>query len=224
MTQPDGERIYLVNEYSFIVDTPDPFESSPDDTHAEMMQATYDALQKHGYSDLTIQRIGDEFPKSKSLVYQHYDGKDELLVDFLAFMLDHFESGFHDEDRLDPRERLDHVLDGALGPTRDDDERAAFTRAITTLRGQAPYDERFRDRFTETDRALREHLTAILRDGVETGQFRDVDPERVAEYVVTTLHGATLRRSTTDDEFDSAAVRDELDAYLDRRLGIPDER
>ncbi len=203
------------------MEPPDPFESADDDTHGQMMRATYDALRKHGYADLTIQRIGDEFPKSKSLVYQHYDGKDELLVDFLDLMLDHFESGFQGVDDPDPRERLRRVLDHTLAPDVPDEQRA-FTRAMTALRGQATHDAAFRDHFTETEAVFRSHFAAIVRDGVEAGTFRHVDPDAVAEYVATTLHGAMFRRATTNEAMDVTAVRRELDAYLDARLGLGD--
>lgn len=55
-----------------------------------IMEATYRALQKHGYGNLTIQHIADEFENSKTLLYYHYDGKDELLVDFLDYVLTQF--------------------------------------------------------------------------------------------------------------------------------------
>ena len=37
-------------------------------TRAAIMEATFEALSKHGYADLTIQTIADEFEKSKSLL------------------------------------------------------------------------------------------------------------------------------------------------------------
>ncbi len=59
-------------------------------TRAEIMDATYEALRKHGYAELTIQTIADEFPKSKSLLYYHYDAKDDLLVDFVDWLVEEF--------------------------------------------------------------------------------------------------------------------------------------
>jgi AcrR family transcriptional regulator len=76
------------------------FDDEPADTREAIMQATYRALRAHGYARLTIQRIGDEFPKSKSLLYHHYDGKDDLLLEFLSYMLDWRES-LCAEPRLD---------------------------------------------------------------------------------------------------------------------------
>lgn len=195
----------------------DPFPGDADDTQTAMMQATYDALCKHGYADLTIQRIGDEFPKSKSLIYQHYDGKDELLVEFLAYMLDHFEADIPRDDSTDAHDRLRTVIDHILAPTIDE-ERYEFTSAMIELRGQAPHDEAFRDQFTENDRVFRARFEEIIRTGIDQGVFREVDPERVAEFVLTTIHGVMLQRVTTDEEVDIRAVRHELKAYLDARL------
>ncbi|MEF8774483.1 MAG: helix-turn-helix domain-containing protein, partial [Halobacteriales archaeon] len=56
------------------------FDADAEDTDEALMAATYRALCEHGYADLTIQQIGAEFEKSTSLLYHHYDGKDELLV------------------------------------------------------------------------------------------------------------------------------------------------
>jgi AcrR family transcriptional regulator len=196
----------------------DPFQDT-DETHAALMRATYDALCKHGYAGLTIQRIGDEFPKSKSLIYQHYDGKDELLVAFLGFMSKHFEDEAEipiddDRDALDQlQDHLNHLLDPSL-----DEERYEFMSAMTELRAQAPHDEAYRAHFTKSDQIFHEHISDIIRTGIEQGEFRDVDPEQTAELLLTTIDGAMLRRVTTDGSVDIQAVRDELDEYIRSRL------
>jgi len=201
---------------------PELFQSQPDNTRTEMLQATYAALQKHGYTDLTVDDIDEEFPKSKSLIYQYYSGKDELLLDFLTLMLEHFESEIQEEHALDPRERLSHLLDWALTPT-EDAEQEAFTSAISALRGQAAYNGEFRARFTDADRVFRTYIERILEDGIENGSFDDVETTSVAEFVLATVQGVMCRRSTTDDGVDVAAVRQELDRYLGDRLGIDRE-
>ncbi len=190
-----------------------PFPSDADETRTVMMRATYDALCKHGYTDLTVQRIGEEFPKSKSLIYQHYDGKDELLVDFLASLLDFFESESSLDGSTDALDRLETFLDHMLTAKRHE-----FMSAMTELRAQAPHNEAFRAQFTRSDRAFQEHLAEIIRAGIEQGTFQDVDSQQVAEFVLTTINGAMLRQVSTDGEVDISVVRGELDAYLRSRL------
>jgi AcrR family transcriptional regulator len=193
-----------------------PFGSSSE-TRTAIMRATYEALIEHGYENLTIQRIGDEFPKSKSLIYQHYDGKDEVLVALLEFLLEHFESQMSQPATGDADDCLRTVLDFVLA-SDPDAARTELTKVMVELRGQSPHNRVFREYFTENDHTFRREFAAIVERGVDEGVYRPVDAEAVAEFVLTVVTGATVRRATTDDALDVAAVRRELDAYLDARV------
>ncbi|WP_267640166.1 TetR/AcrR family transcriptional regulator [Haloarchaeobius amylolyticus] len=193
------------------------FAAAPEDTRAAIMRATYEALTSHGYANLTIQRIADEFEKSKSLLYHHYDGKDDLLVDFLQYMVEHFEQETTCAGCSDPGDRLDHLLDRVV-PVDIDPEKQAFTAAMIELRAQAPHDPAYREQFTEHDRALRDRFADILRDGIEDGTFADVDPAATADFLLTLVNGIRHQRVTRDDDGSVPAARAELDAYVDRRL------
>lgn len=193
-----------------------PFLESPSGTREEIMKATYHALCEHGYAGLTIDRIGETFSKSKSLVYHHYDGKDDLLLDFLGFMIEQFEGTmpFEKADAADQHIEavLDHVLAVPLTANR-----AEFARAIVELRAQAAHDDRYREHFTRHDQFFVERLESIVESGIESGVFVDVDPHDVASFLVTTIIGSMTQRVTSKE--DTAAVtRTELDAYLRARL------
>ena len=193
------------------------FEDEPQGTREAIMHATYRALRDHGYAGLTIQKIGDEFPKSKSLLYHHYDGKDELLVDFLESMLDRMETDLPVEPTGDAYEQLVDIIDHVIPPT-EDEERRSFTAALIELRGQAAHNPAFRDHFTRSDRFFHDRLADVIRSGVEEGTFLDVDVESVASLLLTTITGAMLVASTTDSGTELDDVKRELTQYLDRRL------
>jgi AcrR family transcriptional regulator len=201
----------------------DPFADTRDgdETRVALMEATYEALSKHGYADLTIERIGEAFGKSPSLIYHHYDSKDALLVDFLEFMLDRFESdvALDDGDRADAQ--LQALLDHALADPIDDD-RYAMTSAITELRAQAPHDETYREHFTRSDRFFHDRITGIIERGIDQGVFREVDPDRTAEMLLVAINGAMTERVTTTKEATTRSVREELDAYIRVRLLVGD--
>lgn len=202
----------------------DVFDADPDDTEAALMAATYRALRDHGYADLTIQKIGDEFEKSTSLLYHHYDGKDELLVAFLDFLLDRFEDEVPFEDVCDPWTELQQVLDHALAPTVEPD-REALSSAMIELRAQAAHDPAYRKAFSRHDRFFRDRLAGVIREGIERGAFRDVDPDRVAAFLQTIFNGAVMERATTDPDDGGVpveAVRRELDSVLERYL-LPED-
>ena len=54
--------------------------------------------------------IADEFDKSKSLIHYHYDSKDDLLVAFLSYAVDQFQSTVGTDSGDDPRAALDRVV------------------------------------------------------------------------------------------------------------------
>jgi AcrR family transcriptional regulator len=195
----------------------DPFGTETDDTRTAIMQATYEALIEHGYENLTIQRIGDEFPKSKSLIYRHYGGKDEVLVALLEFLLDHFETQVPGSTTGDAHDYLRTVLGYVLAPEPDAD-RAELTDVMVELRGQAPHNETFAEYFTANDHRFRRNLADIVERGIEEGVYRPVDADAVADFLLTTMSGGTVRRATAGDAVDVAAVGDEVEAYLRCRL------
>jgi len=200
----------------------DPFGADTSETRTAIMRATYAALIEHGYENLTIQRIGDEFPKSKSLIYQHYDGKDEVLVELLEFLLDHFETQMPPPTTANAHDCLRTVLDFVLAAEPEND-RIELTKVMVELRGQAPHNETFQSYFAESDRQFRQELATIVDRGIEQGVYRSVDSEAVAEMLLTAMNGGTVRRATTDGDVDIAATRTELDAYIRARLLREDE-
>lgn len=195
-----------------------PFLADPDGTQEEIMVATYHALRKHGYAGLTVQRIAEEFGKSKSLLYHHYEDKDELLLSFLGYMLEEFETGVPEEADEGADDRLNTVLDELLSDTSPP-EAEQFLAGMIELRAQAAHDERYADRFSQQDRFFRESLAATIREGIEAGTFRDVDPDGVAETLVTLITGVMVRRVTSDG-FDRSAVRREAERYVESTLRL----
>lgn len=194
--------------------------ADPTDTREELMAATYAALCEHGYAELTIQRISDQFPKSKSLLYHHYDSKDELLVDFLSFILDYLETTVPQETDVDAVEQLTDLLEYLL-PADPDPERVQFIRAIIELRAQAGSNPEYQAQFTRSTQYFQQRFADIIAHGAETGVFRPVDAEQVASLLVASIDGAMLQQVTTDTASAQPTIhelRAELDAYIDRRL------
>ena len=188
-------------------------ESVPPDAHRAIMEATYRALRTHGYADLTMQDIADEADKSKSLLHYHYDTKQDLLVAFLEHLLEWFDGKVAEMDAETPSERLDALVDRLL-PGEDDEEWERFHRAMLELRTQAPYADAYREQLLRNKGFLQGRFEAILRDGVETGEFREVDPESTARFVVSALDGARSARVTLGDDADQRAVRSGLREFV----------
>lgn len=185
-------------------------------TREQILAAAFDALQKHGYLELTIEAIGDEFDKSQSLIYHHYDSKDEMLVDLLRLIIDYFEEPVPESRPEDPRERIDTFVETTVGLRQMD--RTAI-EALVELRAQATHDEDFREHFVRSDEVIQEALADDIRDGIESGVFQEVEPERVATWLYTVSIGATFRSVTSNDawvETNEKEVRKQLEKRLYR--------
>lgn len=190
-------------------------EAAPD-VNTLIMQATYRALCEHGYAELSVSHIAAEFEKSKSLLYYHYDSKDDLLAGFLRFAGDHFLAMLDEAEREadSPVDRVRSFVDIYLGAELDE-EMAEAQRAMIDLRAQAVAEPRFREEFTRIDRHLRDRLATALADGVEAGVVDDaVDPEPTATWLLSALSGAMLQRHTADYDV-VTPVRTLLHGYVD---------
>ena len=174
----------------------DPDAGASGDSRERIMQATYRALCAHGYASLTTQAIADESDLSKAALHYHYDSKADLLQTFLAFLTDSFRERVADEtDREDgPFERVRTVVDLLFKPPKDE-AGAEFRTAILEMKAQAPYEPPVRERLAAFDEFLRTEISKGLDEARAAGLVRaDVDPEAVAEFVVTVSNGAHTRR------------------------------
>lgn len=186
-------------------------------TRDAIMAATYRALCAHGYAGTSISRIAEEFEKSKSLLYYHYEDKDELLADFLAYLLDRLAADLRGDRPEEPVERLFGLIE-KLAPTDVADEQLRFFRALLEMRAQIPHQNAYREQFERTDELILTELTETIEAGIESGDFATVDPDRTAEYVLATLYGGLERGVPTGDRDAIRTTREELDRYLEERL------
>ncbi|MXV60741.1 TetR family transcriptional regulator [Natronorubrum sp. JWXQ-INN-674] len=158
------------------------------------MSATYEALCEEGYSDLTAQAIADRTDRSKSALFYHYDSREELVADFIEYLLEGFESRIAQTRDRPALERLAAFVDWFLADP--DDDQLAFHTAMLELRAQAPYNEIYREKLRESDDQLRSALEEILRDGIEEGVFRQHEPDETAALLLATFDGARVRQFT----------------------------
>lgn len=159
-------------------------------TDDDIMDATFAALCKHGYADLTMQSIADEFGKSKSLLHYHYDSKEDLIVTFLEHLLENFLSEFDDDGDDDPLEQLLWMAEVVVEGLDDSEGPDDVQMALLGLRAQAPYDETIRAQLVTNDQHIRDRIADIVREGIEQGQFREVDPDEFAAVFRSAIEGA----------------------------------
>ena len=190
----------------------DSFLDRPADTRETVLAATHDLLCEQGYSDLSMAKIAERAGLSKSVLYHHYEDKDDLL----RALLDATLATFHDPtadsasaSRLSLlvetalAEPLPGNRDGVASPIT-----ASFLRTYVELRVRAASDPAYRELFTAREQSLRREFTASA-----TGEPDGPDgTERLAECLLTLVQGAAFQRVTTD-RVDFDAVRRVVDRH-----------
>ena len=191
-----------------------------DDTIDEIMEATYTALCEHGYASLRMQDIADESTKSKAALHYHYDSKHDLLVAFLDHLYEEFAERMEAFQEGDPLERLADFLDEFFLPDNGPGEE--WGTAILEIKAQGPYEEAYRERLQRFDDLWVDVLREALADGIDAGVVReDVDPDSVAEFVVSVVMGTQARHVAIG--YRRERTHASLTDYLDEHVLVADE-
>ncbi len=158
------------------------------DARAEIADAVRDALAEHGYERLTTAKIAEHYAKSEAGLYYYYDTKDEMIAAFLehtAGQLGEELAAIDGGPEQQLRAACDHLF---LSP---DDEDAGVHVAIMELLSHAPHNETLREPLLGLESATLELFAGIVRQGVDSGVFRDVDPRASAAFLLAAADGST---------------------------------
>lgn len=161
------------------------------DSKDEIMDATYRALCEHGYADLSIQNIADEFEKGKSLIYYHYDDKEDLMKAFMDHMKQEIKARQEKVEGKEPIDRLDFMLEMYLGI--ENDEMWEFQKAFQEFRAQAQHNPEFREKFQEIDEIVKNDTIKVMQE------TQACDPEMATEIFLSLIEGSITRKVSTGD-------------------------
>ncbi len=191
------------------------------DTHEVLMDATYRTLAESGYGDLSLRAVAEEAGKSRGLVHYHFESKHDLVVSLLDYLLEGLEADVEVTEGDDPESALRRLLD-RVGYGPEDGDPDAYYRALYAIRSQAPFDEEIRARLTRNYGTLVDQATAIIEAGIDAGDFREVDPESTAAFLVVTVDGARNTDLSLDTDRTREQVFETLDAVVLPRLRADD--
>ena len=181
---------------------------------AEIAEAVGAALAKHGYERLTTAKIAAEYDKSEAGLYYHYDSKDEMIAAFLDGAAA-AQAELTDDDREDPEARLRAACERLF--VAPGDERAGLHVAVMELLSHAPYNETLRRPLRQLEGATLDALAGIIREGVEDGTFREVDPDATAAFLLAAADGSTGFHVALEMDV-GADIRRGWSAYVDSLL------
>ncbi|MFC5277398.1 TetR/AcrR family transcriptional regulator [Halorubrum rubrum] len=188
---------------------------SSKDTKEVIMEATFRALSKHGYTDLRMRDIGEEMDLTRQVIHYHFDGKYDLMSSFLEHIIDQYEGSVVVEHDADPRTELRARVDQCLfGPEFGAFDHWDRMKVYHELYTQAQNDGEHREVFNDHYDRIRGSIVEVVEEGIEEGVFRDVDAERMGQLVTDVIHAARGRRISLGHEDAPEEARQAIDEFV----------
>jgi AcrR family transcriptional regulator len=182
------------------------------DSQEEIMDATYSALCRHGYADLTIEKIAEESEKGKSLIYYHFDDKDDLMTSFLDHMKEKLSKQLSELEEVPGEDRLDELLELLLGV--EDEEMWEFHKALFELQVQAYHSREFAEKFEGIDSLINNLIEDTLRE-------KEVEePEVTAELMTSAIEGILARKTMSDDRKGMQKMKEKLKEMTEKKTTL----
>lgn len=169
--------------------------SSSEETRKAIMEATFRALSKHGYTDLRMRDISDEFEMTRPVIHYHYNSKHELISSFLEYIIAQYKNDVAIDDSADQWERLQTRIEQCMfGPDIDGFDHWERMKVYHELFSQAQHNDTHRELFNEHYEQMVIGLADVIQDGIEQGTFADVDAMEFSQLLTDIIHSARARR------------------------------
>jgi AcrR family transcriptional regulator len=166
-----------------------------DERRVQILEAAVEVIRDRGLAETRISDIAERTGTSSALVVYYFGSKDRLLAEALTFSEERFYAATAQELRDLPTateqlRRLVELSCASGGPGRPGVEEwflwiDMWSRAIRDA-GVAG------DR-QALDRRWRETIAAIVRRGIEDGEFRDVDADEFALRLASLVDGLAIQ-------------------------------
>ena len=158
----------------------------------QLLKAAATVISERGVAGTRIADVAERAGTSPSAILYWFDSRDELLAEALTFAEDHFYEHF--AERLagltDPCDRMVALIDAAVTGEDWILWMEFWTRALR--------DDRIREARQTLDDRWREQVAAIVREGIESGQFRALDPDRAALELASLIDGLAVQVALGD--------------------------
>lgn len=167
--------------------------SNRTETEQQILDAALQAITTHGYANLTINDVSDEFEKSPSLIYHYFDSKDELIAELYDFLSDIYFDFIRGMDVEDPVERLRLLVEIVIFGDEympDDD----FYISIYEIMVHVPHNPILKEKYAKNEQKAVNLMANILREGMESKQIKQVDPVETAAFLSAAIDGIRLHR------------------------------
>ena len=163
-----------------------------DGRREEIVRAALRLILKNGYNSVTLADIAEQVGVSKGLISYYFPKKDDVFVAVLEQIVERLTTDFQSFYSADApaAEKLKMIFLNLFGNEKR--ARRYYTVVIDYM-AQAIRDRQVQDYTQLIYASYRTYMERIVRDGVASGEFRQVDPERIASMILALMEGLMLQ-------------------------------
>ena len=194
----------------------------PQDTAARILDAACDLIATEGIDEVRIARVAQRAGASTGLVHHYFSTREELLEQALIHSFERAGDERFGDEPDQPSETATASLARAIReclPFPGEAQREWVLWVELWLRAVREPD--LRPVAAGLYRRYTRWIAAIIRGGVESGEFdSSADPEAIATLAITLLDGTGVRALLDDPDMDVEAARRLVAARLGPLLGL----
>jgi TetR/AcrR family fatty acid metabolism transcriptional regulator len=169
---------------------------------------------ERGTTEVSMEEIATEAGVARSTIYVYFSNRDELLRACLKQMYILLQAAIAEafEREVSPTERLHAVIQGLL--ERMDDNAAFFRLAMATQGSQSNAGAALDAELAQIGLHMAGILEDLVREGIESGEFRSLEPGRAAALIGQQVFGAMQVRAGEPAPMPLEAAVDEVSDFI----------
>ncbi len=167
----------------------------------QIVRATVDCISKFGYHNFSMQDVARTAGVSKGIIHYYFLNKDELMMSVLDKVAGDIERVLQSDmaNIEDPFQKMEIFVNVCFDVVRSTREYYQVNMDFWT---QINQKDEVRAVIARHYAKFRETAAKVVRQGLESGKFRKVDPAQYGSFVIAVIDGLSLQWLFDDKVFD----------------------
>ena len=154
----------------------------------KILDAAYEVFVGKGYSDTTMDDIVKKAQLSKGAIYWYYKSKKDIYLSLIDYWFNEYSAGVLKslEDKDSSSEQLKSLFEYFVDQF---DQNPDTFKIMVEFWRTSGLDVDFNNKLQEIYSQFLEYIIDIIKNGIESGEFKEVDPRITALSILINIEG-----------------------------------
>lgn len=161
------------------------------DTYKKIISSASACFSRKGFCATSISDISREANISQGAMYRHFRSKDDLIVAIVKEEAKSALAFYSEPYQCSSLERICHIAKSCIMKSGYPINPSLWTEVIA----ESTRNKEVNHCFLLADTAMRDALKQVIQNGIDNGEFSNIDPEETSIYLFSILDGLIARRA-----------------------------